>query len=93
MTPEDRIFRSTDARQLLENPLFVKAFAAVEGHLNSAALSCDPDSKDKAQRIIISQQLLAAVKSCVLCRMEKSRKCSYPNLNKSANLRCLDADR
>lgn len=62
MTPEDRIFRSTDARQLLENPLFVKAFAAVEGHLNSAALSCDPDSKDKAQRIIISQQLLAAVK-------------------------------
>ena len=62
MTHEDRIFRATDARQLLENPLFVEAFAAVANHLNMAALSCELDNKDKAQRIIISQQLLAAVK-------------------------------
>ena len=62
MTPEDRIFRATDARQLLENPLFVEAFAAVANHLNMAALSCEPDNATKAQRIIISQQLLAAVK-------------------------------
>ena len=62
MTTEDRIFRATDARQLLENQLFVEAFAAVANHLNMAALSCEPDNKDKAQRIIISQQLLAAVK-------------------------------
>jgi len=62
MTPEDRVFRATDARQLLENKLFVEAWDAVERHLSSAALSCDPDNKDKAQRIIISQQLLAAVK-------------------------------
>jgi len=62
MTPEDRIFRATDARQLLENPLFVEAFAAVANHLHMAALSCEPDNKDKAQRLIISQQLLAAVK-------------------------------
>ena len=62
MTIEDRKFRATDARQLLENTLFVEAWEAVEKHLNMAALSCDPDNKDKAQRIIISQQLLAAVK-------------------------------
>lgn len=62
MTPEDRKFRATDARQLLENRLFVEAFEAVAGHLNAAALTCDPDNKDKAQRIIISQQLLAALK-------------------------------
>jgi len=62
MTPEDRKFRATDARQLLENKLFVEAFTAVEKHLNMAALSCDPDNQSKAQRIIISQQLLAAVK-------------------------------
>ena len=62
MTPEDRTFRATDARQLLENPLFVEAFDAVEKHLNMAALSCDPDNKEKAQRIVISQQLLAGVK-------------------------------
>ena len=62
MTPESRTFRATDARQLLENPLFTGAFEAVAGHLQSAALSCDPSDAQKAQRIIISQQLLAAVK-------------------------------
>ena len=62
MTPEERTFRATDAKQLLENPLFVEAFDAVANHLNMAALTCDPDHKDKAQRIIISQQLLAGIK-------------------------------
>lgn len=62
MTPEERKFRATDARQLLENPLFIEAFGAVEKHLNMAALSCDPDNAGNAQRIVISQQLLAGVK-------------------------------
>lgn len=62
MTPEDRKFRATDARQLLENTLFVEAWEAVEKHLNMAALTCDPDNAEKARRIVISQQLLAAVK-------------------------------
>lgn len=62
MTPQERQFRATDAKQLLENKLFVEAFDAVESHLDMAALTCDPDNKDKAQRIVISKQLLAAVK-------------------------------
>ncbi len=62
MTPEDRKFRATDAKQLLENKLFVEAFDAVERHLSMAALTCDPDNATKAQRVVISQQLLAAVK-------------------------------
>jgi hypothetical protein len=62
MTPEDRKFRATDARQLLENKLFIEAWEAVEKYLNMAALTCDPDNATKAQRIVISQQLLAAVK-------------------------------
>ena len=62
MTPESRKFRATDAKQLLENPLIIEAFAAVANHLNMAALTCDPDNQAKAQRIVISQQLLAAVK-------------------------------
>lgn len=62
MTPQERTFRATDAKQLLENNLFVEAFEAVAGHLNAAALTCDPDNQAKAARIIISQQLLAAVK-------------------------------
>lgn len=62
MTPEERKFRAVDAKQLLENRLFVEAWEAVEKHLNMAALTCDPDNPAKAQRIVISQQLLAAVK-------------------------------
>jgi hypothetical protein len=62
MTPEDRKFRATDAKQLLDNKILQEAFKAVEGHLSMAALTCDPDNATKAQRIIISQQLLAAVK-------------------------------
>lgn len=62
MTEEDRIFRATDAKQLLENPLFVEAFAAVANHLQMAAMSCEPDNQVKAQRVIISIQLLASIK-------------------------------
>lgn len=62
MTPEDRRIRATAAKQLLETPMLVEAWEAVENHLNMAALTCDPDNAQKAQRIIISQQLLAAVK-------------------------------
>ena len=62
MTPQERTFRATDAKQLLENKLFVEAFDAVQSHLSMAALTCDPDNAEKARRIVISQQLLAAVK-------------------------------
>lgn len=62
MTPENRRIRATAARQLLEAPLFVEAWAAVEKHLNMQALACDSDNAQKALRIVISQQLLAAVK-------------------------------
>lgn len=62
MTIEARKFRATDARQLLENPMFVEAFEAINKQLQMAALTCEPDNATKAQRIIITQQLLAAVK-------------------------------
>lgn len=62
MTPEDRIIRAADAKHLLEHPLFVEAWDAVEKHLHMATMTCEPDNAIKAQRIIISQQLLAAVK-------------------------------
>ena len=62
MTPQDRTIRATDAKHLLENPLFVEAWDAVANHLQMAAMSCEPDNAIKAQRVIISIQLLAAVK-------------------------------
>ena len=62
MTPEDRRIKATAARQLLENELFVQAFDAVERYLTAQTLTCDSDNAQKALRIVISQQLLAAVK-------------------------------
>lgn len=62
MTPESRRIRAAEARQLLESPLFVSAWDAVEKHLTNQALTCDADNAQKALRIVISQQLLAAVK-------------------------------
>lgn len=62
MTPQDRMIRATDSKHLLENPLFVEAWDAVANHLQMAAMSCEPDNQVKAQRVIISIQLLAAVK-------------------------------
>lgn len=62
MTPEDRRIRATDAKHLLEHPMFVEAWDAVEKHLSMQAMTCDSDNAQKALRIVISQQLLAGVK-------------------------------
>jgi hypothetical protein len=59
---EQRRIIGNEARQLLENRHLKEAFEAVEEYLDQAALGCDPDNKDKAARIIISKQLLAAIK-------------------------------
>lgn len=57
-----RKFRAQDAKQLLENPMLVGAFKSLEDAISSSALSCDPDNKDKAQRIVIGLQILAGIK-------------------------------
>lgn len=62
MTPEYRTIRAADAKQLLEHPMFVEAWDAVEKHLHMQAIACDSDNAQKALRIVISQQLLAGVK-------------------------------
>lgn len=59
---EQRKFRAADAKTLLDNKLFKEAFDSVGKYIESQALSCDPDNKDKAQRILISKQILAGIK-------------------------------
>lgn len=61
-TPEHRRIRGNDARQLLDNQLLKEAFAAVGQYVDDQALSCPPDDAARAQRIVISKQLLAAIK-------------------------------
>lgn len=55
-------FRAEDARQLLENALFKEAFDKVGEYLEMQALNCEPDNKERAQRIVMSKQLLLAIK-------------------------------
>lgn len=62
MTPEQRRIRGADAKSLLDNPLLKEAFEAVGGYLDTQAMTCDPDNKEKAARIIISKQILGAIK-------------------------------
>ena len=67
---ESRRARANEARQFMGNPLFKEAFEGVGEYLRQAGLSCDPDNKDKAQRVIISQQLLEALRREIIRKIE-----------------------
>lgn len=60
-SPESRVFRANDAEQLLANPLLRDAFKTVGEYIDQVALTCDPDDKNRAQRVILSKQLLASI--------------------------------
>lgn len=59
---EDPLIRANEAKHVLEHPLFVEAFEAVGGYLESRALSCEPDNKDMAQRVILAKQILVSIR-------------------------------
>lgn len=62
MDAHQRRIVGAEARQLLENSHLQEAFDAVRDYLEAVVLSTDPDNKEKAQRVVISMQLLKAVK-------------------------------
>jgi hypothetical protein len=74
---ESRVFRANDAKQFLQNPLFRESFDGVAADLEAVALSCDPDNKDKAQRIVIAKQLLAAVKREITRKVEDGEMAQF----------------
>lgn len=61
-SPDQRRIEGNEARQVLESKHFKRAFDAVGDYLEEQALACDPDNRDKTQRIVISKQLLRAIK-------------------------------
>lgn len=69
-TPDQRRVVGIEARQALENRHWKEAFAAVETHLVEVAKHADPDNKDKAQRVLISMQLLEAIKRELVRKVE-----------------------
>lgn len=69
-SPEQRRVVGQEAKQLLENKHFREAWTAVDSYLDQVALSCDPDNKDKAQRIVLSKQLLASIRQEFIRKVE-----------------------
>jgi hypothetical protein len=69
-TPQERRIIGAEAKQALENKHWNEALSAVEGYLVENMKSCDPDNKDKCQRITISMQLLEAVRRELIRKIE-----------------------
>jgi hypothetical protein len=70
LSPENRRVIGEEAKQLLQNKHFREAFESVEAHLIDAAKSCDPDNKEKTQRVVIALQLLDGVKREIVRKVE-----------------------
>ena len=88
-SPEQRRIVGIEARQLLENSHFRDAFDAVESSLIDVAKSCDPDNKEKAARVVISMQLLEAVKREIIRKVEDGEMAVFEmnELERSKKLR------
>lgn len=70
LSPEQRRILANEARQLLDNKHFKEAFSAVDAYLESQAIGCSPDDKDKAQRIVLSKQLLQAIRREIMRQLD-----------------------
>lgn len=76
MSLEQDQFRAEDAKQLLENKMLKDAFDAVSGYIDQQALACEADNKDRAQRIVISKQLLAGIRREIYRHIESGQVAS-----------------
>jgi len=69
-TPQQRRIVAAEAKQALQDKHWNAAIEAVEGYLIESAKGCNPDDKDKCQRITISMQLLEAIKREIVRKIE-----------------------
>lgn len=70
LSPQERRIIGEDAKQALQNKHWKEAFEAVETYLIDGAKACDPDNREKAQRVVISMQLLEALKRELVRKVE-----------------------
>lgn len=69
-SPEQRRTIGIEAKQLLDNKHLKEAFSAVEAHLVDQAKHCDPDNKEKAQRVVIAMQIMEGLKREIVRKIE-----------------------
>lgn len=60
MTLEEQKRLGQDAIGITNNPVFKKAREKVNQYLEQQILSCDPDDKNRAQRVILAKQIAKA---------------------------------
>ncbi len=70
MSPEQRRVIGQEAKQLLENKHFREAFDAVESYLVEKAKACDPTKPGHAENVVISMQLMEALKREIVRKIE-----------------------
>lgn len=51
-----------EALHVLDSRAYKQAFQRLDEHLEAKALSCDPDNKDQAQRVVLAKQILSGIK-------------------------------
>lgn len=73
MSPEQVRFIAEDAKQLLDNKMLQDAFSAVSDYIDQQALACEPDNKERAQRIVLSKQLLAGIRREIYRHVENGQ--------------------
>jgi hypothetical protein len=69
-SPEQRRVIGQEAKQLLENKHFREAFDAVESYLVEKAKACDPSKPGHAENVVISMQLMEALKREIVRKVE-----------------------
>lgn len=69
-SPEQRRIVGAEAQQALENRHWKEAFEAVSTYLHDKAKQCDPNNKELAQSVVISMQLLEAIKRELVRKIE-----------------------
>lgn len=70
LTPEQRRIIGVEAQQALDNRHLKEAFEGVADYLEEQAQDCDPDNKERAQRIVLSKQLLGSIKRELIRKIE-----------------------
>lgn len=86
---EKSIIDGEKAKHIMSDFAAIGVFDRMREYLDKQELGCDPDNKEKAQRIIISRQLLAGIEREIqkIVNNGKTAKISLEQIRKSSTVR------
>lgn len=91
LSPQERRIVGVEAQQLLDNKHFRQAWDALQGYLIEKAKACDTNAKGHAENVVISMQLLEALKREFIRKVEDGEmaKIEIEQLEQRGGLRRL----